>query len=116
MTTLPPPKRRAHKFRAQRTTVEGETFHSKAEAKRHGELKLLERAGEISHLKRQVKFPLKVNGELIATWIVDWAYFEPGKGMTVEDKKSPPVRKRLDSVMKVKLFKALYPGWLVVLS
>ena len=47
-----------NKYRAKRTTVDGITFDSKREARRWQELKLLERAGKISDLRRQVAFPL----------------------------------------------------------
>lgn len=40
------------------TEFNGIKFHSKKEAKRYGELLILEAAGEISNLERQVKFPL----------------------------------------------------------
>ena len=39
-------------------TVNGETFDSKKEYRRYCELKLLERAGEIKNLERQVKYVL----------------------------------------------------------
>lgn len=39
-------------------TVDGETFDSKKEYRRYCELKLLERAGQIRNLQRQVKFLL----------------------------------------------------------
>ena len=47
-----------NKFSNQKVTIDGETFDSKREAKRYCELKLLERAGEIRHLRRQEKFLL----------------------------------------------------------
>lgn len=43
-------------------TLDGEVFDSKAELKRWIELRMLELAGEISELKRQVKMPLVING------------------------------------------------------
>ena len=46
------------KYRSKKVTVNGITFDSKKEAKRYAELSLLERAGAISDLKRQVKFVL----------------------------------------------------------
>lgn len=46
------------KYRNKKITVEGETFDSRREYNRFLELKLLERAGEISTLRRQVKFVL----------------------------------------------------------
>ena len=47
-----------NKFSNQKVNIDGETFDSKREAKRYYELKLLERAGEIRHLRRQEKFLL----------------------------------------------------------
>ncbi len=46
-------------------TLDGVVFDSKAEMHRWQELKLLERAGEISHLMRQVRYPLAVEGRPI---------------------------------------------------
>lgn len=46
------------KYHSKKVTVDGITFDSKKEAKRYQELKLLEKAGKIDDLKRQVKFPL----------------------------------------------------------
>lgn len=47
-----------NKYSNQKVTIDGETFDSKKEAKRYYELKLLQRAGEIRHLRRQEKFLL----------------------------------------------------------
>lgn len=47
-----------NKYSNQKVTIDGITFDSKREAKRYYELKLLERAGEIRHLRRQEKFLL----------------------------------------------------------
>ena len=46
------------KYNNKKTIVDGETFDSKKEAGRYRELLLLEKAGEISDLQRQVKFVL----------------------------------------------------------
>lgn len=48
-----------NKFGAQRAEVEGVSFDSKKEARRWGELSMLQRAGEIRNLKRQVKIELQ---------------------------------------------------------
>jgi hypothetical protein len=53
-----------HKYRAVRTTVDGVTFASKAEARRYAELKLLEKAGEIHGLTLQPGFPLVAQSPL----------------------------------------------------
>jgi hypothetical protein len=47
-----------NKFGAIATTVDGIRFDSMREARRWGELRLLEKAGEIRALKRQVALPL----------------------------------------------------------
>lgn len=44
------------KFNAKKTVVDGETFDSEAEARRWQHLRLLERAGKIRGLERQIKF------------------------------------------------------------
>lgn len=46
------------KYRNKKITVDGVTFDSKREYTRYCELKLLEKAGEISNLRQQVKFLL----------------------------------------------------------
>lgn len=46
------------KYKSKKIVIDGITFHSKKEGYRYQELKLLERAGAISDLKRQVKFVL----------------------------------------------------------
>lgn len=46
------------KYRATKTTIKGETFDSKAEARRYKELKLLERGGKISELRCHPRYKL----------------------------------------------------------
>ena len=46
------------KYHSKKVTINGETFDSKKEANRWCELRLLERAGKIRGLQRQVKFEL----------------------------------------------------------
>ena len=47
-----------NKYGNEKTKIDGIVFDSKKEANRYRELKLLEKAGEISDLRRQVKFEL----------------------------------------------------------
>ena len=47
-----------NKYRAKMTVVDGHVFDSKKEARRYGELRLLERAGEIHGLELQKEFEL----------------------------------------------------------
>ena len=48
-----------NKFGAIATTVDGIRFDSLKEARRWGELRLMERAGEIRNLRRQVRIALE---------------------------------------------------------
>lgn len=70
------------------TTSDGITHDSIKEANRWCELKLLERAGFISDLRRQVKFELlPKQGKLRAVhYIADFVYIKDGKQI-VEDVK-----------------------------
>ena len=68
------------KYSNVRTQVDGIAFPSKREAKRYGELKLLERAGRIRNLQMQVKYPLVVNGIKVCTYIADFVYSEMQPG------------------------------------
>lgn len=68
--------KRANKYGAKKTTVDGITFDSKREAEVYGELKLLERAGRVSGFERQRKFNLIVNGEIIGTYRADFAWID----------------------------------------
>lgn len=87
------------KYRNRKTEVDGLLFDSKKEAIRWCELKLLEKAGEISHLKRQVPFILIPNQyddrdriiERETRYIADFVYWENGN-MVVEDVKSSATR------------------------
>ena len=74
-TRFPPlPIGRVHKYGARRTVVDGINFHSKKEALRYGELKLLERAGEINALERQPRFTFCINSVIMFTYVADFRY------------------------------------------
>lgn len=47
-----------NKYGSKKIVIDGITFDSKREAARYQELKLLEKAGQIQNLQRQVKFVL----------------------------------------------------------
>lgn len=100
------------KYRNTPVVVDGIRFSSKAEARHYGDLKLLERAGEISSLECQPRFPLTVNGQLFATYVADFGYQEKtpaGPRHVVVDVKSPPTKTPIWR-LKWKLAKALYPS------
>lgn len=98
-----------NKFGAIKTTVDGVTLDSKREARRWQELKLLERAGEITRLERQVKFPLTVEGQLIANYTCDFQYYTTSpRARVVEDVKSSETAKKRDFVLVRKLMRAIH--------
>lgn len=109
------PKRR-NKFNAVKVTLDGHTFDSKAEAKRYGELKLLEKAGKISKLEVHPKFDLAINGHVIARYTADFEYMYAGRLLHVEDVKSAPTAKRRDFILIRKLMKAIHGIDVEVLS
>lgn len=95
-----------NKFSAQAIELDGIKYPSKAEANRHQQLKLMERAKAIKALAYQPKYPLKVNGVVIGVYTADFAYFEGGR-QVVEDVKGGPVREA-DS-LRMRVFMACYP-------
>ena len=78
-----------NKYGARKLTApDGQVFDSVKEYHRWGCLRLLERAGKIKDLKRQVKFELipKQEGERACYYIADFTYMENGE-LIVEDCK-----------------------------
>lgn len=88
------------------TDSDGLKWDSQAEYRRWCELKLLERAGEITNLSRQIRVPVPVNGIVITTIKPDFAYFENGKRI-YEDYKGFVTR---DWALRWKLAKAVFPS------
>ena len=81
---------RRSKYRAIPTVIDGIRFASKAEAKRYQELRLLERAGEITALELQPRYPIHSHrtGERVMVYVADFRYLAKGARVTtVEDVK-----------------------------
>jgi hypothetical protein len=95
------------KYRNKKTVIDGISFDSSKEARRYQELLLLERTGVIQNLRRQVRFPLSVNGQLICTYVSDFCYVENGHEVT-EDVKSSYTRKLPVFRIKSKLMRAIH--------
>lgn len=102
------------KYRAVKTTVDGHIFDSRAEARRYGELVIMERAGEICNLVLQPRYELQAKQAATATrkaeravvYVADFAYTDLATGRTVvEDVKG--VKTQAYQV-KRKLFIARY--------
>lgn len=110
------------KYNNRKVRRDGLTFDSKKEHKRYNELLLLEQAGEIRNLRRQVKFvliptqrePSQIGtrggvkkGKLLereCSYIADFVYSQNGK-MVVEDTKG--IRTK-DYIIKRKLMLRVY--------
>ena len=77
-----------NKYGARRVHTEEGWFDSEREHRRWGDLKLLERAGKIKNLRRQVPYELiPKRGRMRAIrFIADFVYEENGK-VVVEDSK-----------------------------
>jgi hypothetical protein len=99
------PRKGSNKYGAVRTVFGDQTFDSRRECERWISLRALERAGEISDLKRQVRFPLEVFGKLICTYVADFTYRDKAGAFVVEDSKGHRTR---EYVNKAKLFAALH--------
>jgi len=114
--SLPKP----NKFGAIKTEFEGVVFHSKGEAQRYSELLFLEKIGQISDLKRQVKFKFEINETNLTyvdsnkevSYIADFTYEKDG-AYVVEDFKGFETE-----VFKIKwaLMRRCYPDVSLVVS
>ena len=108
---------RTNKYHAQKCCVGGEVFDSRKEMRRWNELIILEKAGEISELKRQVKYLLipaqrevvmkkgrPTPGKVIereVSYRADFVYYDNNtKKVVVEDSKG---MKTKDYIIKRKL-------------
>ena len=90
----------------ERRTIDGITFDSEKEAGRYFELKLLKAAGGISQLTCQVRFQLRVNDELICSYVADFVYIDLISGQrVVEDVKGKRTR---EYIIKKRLMKACH--------
>lgn len=105
------------KYHSKKTVVDGMVFDSLKESRRYGVLKALEKAGEISGLKRQVEFLLIPEqrepdtigtrggvhrGKLLekkVTYVADFTYMRDGE-YVVEDAKGMRTK---DYILKRKM-------------
>lgn len=96
-----------NKYHNQKTrTSDGVEHDSKKEARRWMELQLLQKAGHIADLERQVTFELipRQDGERACHYIADFVYTDTKTGAkVVEDVKSEATRKDKAYIIKRKL-------------
>lgn len=83
------------KYGNRKTVIDGHTFDSKREAGRYGELKLLERTGQITDLELQPRFELipkqrrdDGKSERACEYVADFRYTDTATGqIVIEDAK-----------------------------
>lgn len=99
------------KYRNVKTVIDGIKFDSKKEGNRYAELKIMQRAGLITDLQRQVRFELQPafthNGEKQRAiyYVADFVYWQNGKQI-IEDAKGYKTR---EYMIKKKMM--LYKGY-----
>ena len=93
------PAKKANKYHAKKVVVDGLTFDSQKEANRWQQLKLMQQAGLIKNLERQVPYPLakvidgtdyvvRTQGGGCMRYYADFRYYDVGrKKEVVEDVK-----------------------------
>ena len=123
-------RRNGTKYNAHKVTIDGITFDSKHEAERYCQLKLLQRAGQISNLELQKEFILipaqykseeryGKNGKRLkdkqilverkVSYFADFTYVEVESGqMIVEDAKSEITRTDKTYILKRKMLRHFY--------
>lgn len=116
---------RGNKFGAKKTVLDGITFDSGKEARRYAELRLLEKAGVISHLERQPQFKLMCGERPIlirsdgfpngrhASVKFDFAYWD-GNRRVIEDVKGGKATRTEAYAIRKAIVEAMYPAVRVV--
>lgn len=79
--------RKPHKYKAVPIKIDGIHFPSTVEAQHYAELKILERAGEITDLKVHPRYPITINKQLICIVELDFSYRDKQKLPHVDDVK-----------------------------
>lgn len=99
------PRQKKNKYNSKKTVVDGITFDSQGEAKRYGQLCILQRAGAIKKLTAHPKFTLEVNGQKICSYIADFMYETSAGERIIEDFKG--VRTK-EFIIKKKMMAAIH--------
>jgi hypothetical protein len=99
-------QQRGNKYGAQRTTLDGHVFASKAEANYYAMLKVREKAGEVFEVQMQRPYALTINGYLICTYRADFAFYDAvEKRNRVIDVKGVKTK---EFIIKSKMMKAIH--------
>lgn len=111
MREVPPARakqKKPAKYRnVKATDATGNVHDSGKEYRNWCDLQLREKAGEISNLRRHVRFDFCHNGVFIGFYTADATYEENGR-LVVEDTKSEATRKIRDYPLRRNLMKACH--------
>jgi hypothetical protein len=103
-----PVAKKKRKWNNVPTVVDGVRYDSKKEA-RHGQLlAAMERDGLIRDLRRQVRYPITVNGVLIGHYVADFAFLDFTGKLVVQDVKSEATKRIPLYQWKKRLMKAVH--------
>lgn len=94
-----------NKYHAKKSRIDGYSFDSQAEARRYGELRLMEKAGEISGLEVHPVFPIEIQGRPVCKVILDFRYADKNGDVVYEDVKG---QQTALSALKKKMVEAQY--------
>lgn len=110
------------KYNSRGVRLDGVFFHSEAEGNRYLQLKVMEAAGLIARIEKQVPYAVSIDGSHICNYIADFRYFildEGGgtKAIVIEDVKG---QRTAEFILKKKMVEAkhkisvieLPAGWL----
>lgn len=111
-------RRNTNKYGNIKRRIDGHTFDSIKEATRYAELKVLEKAGEISDLKLQVPYELQPAFEdtrghkhRAIQYYADFVYTDKDGVTHIEDVKSEATRR--DQIYRLKRKMMAYHGWYI---
>lgn len=107
--------RKTSKYKNRKFTVNGISWDSEAEYRRYKILQLMERAGEISNLERQVPFELipKTDKYRATKYIADFVYTDKDGQRVIEDVKGVMTE---EFKLKRKLFYHVYGTDIAIVS
>jgi len=106
------------KYKNIKVEIDGIKFDSKKEANKYQELMMLQKAGVISNLQRQVKFEVcpKSATERASFYVADFVYTQADGKKIIMDVKSEITRKLAVYILKRKLVKNLYKDYIFLES
>jgi hypothetical protein len=98
------------KYGNRKVTVDGLNFDSQREATLFMQYRMLEKAGQITHLEQHPVYKLVVNGAKVGRITPDFQFRELDGTLKVYDVKSPATAKTEAFRLRKRVFEALYPG------